>query len=721
MRVGWLDIYLVSELCTATGSCTAGLIDTEIAHEYGLPVIPAKRIKGALREVGKELVDWGVVEEAQLAALFGSAGQATSAILQVYDAHLYGIPGYGIIEDYEELCSQLKRQDQLKANDVLAQFTDVHTHTAIDGATSIVDTGTLRSIRVVNKGITMRCKLELAEDDNTLAVAVEETLRMCVKGLRQLGLANTRGYGEVKCKLAPLEVHNSQQSNKSSDYRPLTFDTSGNEHKAAPFRLELEQPVIIAGSDGLYHNCKDWIPGSALLGAIAAMYVDDYQLGERAHEDETFSRIFLRGGVQFGYALPLVGGKVFAPCPAMWQQVKNTDRGYNLSNGVSPAAPQLRSIGDMVYLDWQQGKSVLNRYKSEKQVRMHHARASNRAIGRALGTDITAAERAVGAFAVNAADRGQLFQHVSLDMGRQFAGTLRGKARDIDVVLACLYRRDNRLRIGRSRTAEYGNVRFFSEGSDSPLLCPAQDERPINRLALYLVTPMLLLDDAGRADPDPRWLTEQINNRLNCEAKVQAQRLKYTVLSGFNTKWRLPKPHRPALDAGSSIVLAMKRSLSPKELEAVLWGWNVGEGDGQVRAIPVPVQESTKFTIKPSSSTVSGYMANEASGRHAFLIYLYELQEQNERQRQDRVEGMAAAEQVDEKSLEQVGQTKLQQLVAWAGQEGSYERINDNVNLLKKEAEQEACRRIIAPCADKSKAFIFSYLRILELKARQRR
>lgn len=734
MKAGWLDIELKSDMCTATGDSAAGLIDTEIAHEYGLPVIPAKRIKGALGEVGKELLDWGLIEEEQLADLFGLAGQASSGRLQVYDAHLYDIPGYGKIEDYEELCSQLKRH-QLKENEVLTQFTEIRTRTAIDIDSSVAKTGTLRSMRVVNKGIGFRCRLELADDGGADAAAIEETLGMCVKGLRQLGLASTRGYGEVRCELSPLKEYKllEDEDAKQSNDKQLIPTVSDNGMVIVPFRLELEQPVMIAGRDGLYHSCEDWIPGSALLGAMAAMYVADHQLGERAHEDEAFSRIFLRGGVQFGYALPLVvndpaSGKVFAPCPAMWQQVKNTDKGYDLSTG-SPSDELLRSIRKMVYLDRQGSESALVCYQAGKQVRMHHARARNRAIGRALGAELTAAEREGEALAQGAANRGQLYQYVSLEAGQQFFGTLRGTARDITAVLACVHRRGDRLRIGRSRTAEYGNVRFFMEGTERgsyPVLSPEGNKRQANRLALHLVTPMLLLDEAGRPDPDPHWLMEQMNSKLDRGAKVQSQRLKYTVLSGFNAKWRMPKPHRAALDAGSSIIITTEKAVSPKELEAVLWGWNCGEGDGQIRAIPLPdeqnaKQEAATFTVSTlSSADVSGLAPDETSSRHPFLAYLYRCKEQAEQQRQARLEGAKAAEQVDEQALAQVGQTKLQQLRAWAGPEGSYEQMKNKVDELKKDSAKEACQKIIILCEGKSKAFIESYLRMLELKVRLR-
>ena len=119
MESKWLEIELRSELCAATGDGGSGGIDTEIAHVHGLPIIPAKRLKGCLLEVAKELQDWGLATGEEVAKLFGAPGQENSGALQVYDAHVYRIPidllGKGDfpkeieIKDFEALVGQLAR------------------------------------------------------------------------------------------------------------------------------------------------------------------------------------------------------------------------------------------------------------------------------------------------------------------------------------------------------------------------------------------------------------------------------------------------------------------------------------------------------------------------------------------------------------------------------------------------------------------------------------
>ncbi len=52
---------------------------------------------------------------------------------------------------------------------------------------------------------------------------------------------------------------------------------------------------------------------------------------------------------------------------------------------------------------------------------------------------------------------GEFFQYTALSKGQTYAGMWSGKAKDIRLLTECLQDHDYRLRLGRSRTAEYGN------------------------------------------------------------------------------------------------------------------------------------------------------------------------------------------------------------------------------------------------------------------------
>ena len=55
-----ITIELLSDICIGSGESYNSVIDTDVTYDdYGLPYIPAKRIKGCIREAGLELKDFG--------------------------------------------------------------------------------------------------------------------------------------------------------------------------------------------------------------------------------------------------------------------------------------------------------------------------------------------------------------------------------------------------------------------------------------------------------------------------------------------------------------------------------------------------------------------------------------------------------------------------------------------------------------------------------------
>ncbi|MFD0586460.1 RAMP superfamily CRISPR-associated protein [Paenibacillus sp. GCM10027627] len=723
MKSGWLEIELRSELTTGTGNTWEGLIDVDIAHVGGLPIIPSKRLKGALLETGKELVDWGLLKAKDLYALFGTSGLDVSSPLQIQDAHLHQIQDGSskkVIENVPELLRQLKVKGW-EEQEVLESFTSLFTRTAIDERDGSAKEGHLRTVRAVHKGVVLRCRIDI--DERADNAALENTLRMCVKGLRHLGLANTRGSGEVTCHLTGLATASSATASQAT----AIMKDLGDGKVEFPFHLELDQPIIIAGRKGLADSSEDWIPGSTLLGAFAALYIREYDCGQQAHEDKRFSRIFLRGGVHFGYALPMVEGRVFAPSAIMWQQEKNETHGFDLMRGIQPQDAELRNLDGMVYADWSPPNPILYQHRVRKQVRMHHSRANNRAIGRALGSESSTDERQQ-ALEKDSTIRGQLYQYEAIEAGQRFYGLMQGKREDVQLLLELAEKYHYRLRLGRSRTAEYGNVRFVPRLEFCPVLISEEIRNEASPyLALSLVTPMLLLDECGRPDPNPRWLLEQISRKLDCDVIIQSARLRYTTLSGYNAKWRLPKTNRPALDAGSALVLKFDRPIAGMELESIFWGWDTAEGNGQVRVISLCQEELGKLqSFNLSNSNCNVEQPSDSVSTHPLLIWLAERKQRKQWILEQQALGADCADHISIEDLQKVGLTKIQQMKSWMdsyaiidnGSRSSYDAFYNQIEQIKNKSSQQNCLRLIRCCEERSDVFIRSYLRALELRAR---
>lgn len=81
-----IKIELLSDMCVSDGSIYNSSIDIDICHDsYGLPYIPAKRLKGCIRECALELKDWGY--DIDIDNLFGKEGNDKGKII-IHNAYI---------------------------------------------------------------------------------------------------------------------------------------------------------------------------------------------------------------------------------------------------------------------------------------------------------------------------------------------------------------------------------------------------------------------------------------------------------------------------------------------------------------------------------------------------------------------------------------------------------------------------------------------------------
>ena len=76
--------------------------------------------------------------------------------------------------------------------------------------------------------------------------------------------------------------------------------------KKLEFVLENIDPLLFAerGADNILVTTKRYIPGSAIRGALAHLYINAHKL-QNAYEDATFFDLFLSGKVRFLPAYPI--------------------------------------------------------------------------------------------------------------------------------------------------------------------------------------------------------------------------------------------------------------------------------------------------------------------------------------------------------------------------------------------------------------------------------
>ena len=133
-----LKIELLSGTNPGSGEGWAGLIDSDVVFDdYGIPFIPARRIKGILRENAMDIVaalesssseSAKNINEKLIKKLFGKQGQEHSAPLAIRNAYL---------EEYQDIrewfCWARKELPHLATPDrIISAFTSLKKQTAID-------------------------------------------------------------------------------------------------------------------------------------------------------------------------------------------------------------------------------------------------------------------------------------------------------------------------------------------------------------------------------------------------------------------------------------------------------------------------------------------------------------------------------------------------------------------------------------------------------------
>ncbi|MCL6457517.1 MAG: hypothetical protein K6T85_05875 [Gorillibacterium sp.] len=319
-------------------------------------------------------------------------------------------------------------------------------------------------------------------------------------------------------------------------------------------------------------------------------------------------------------------------------------------------------------------------------------------------------------------DMGQFYQYVSLKAGQTFSGVWQGATEDINSLLECLKKRSNKLRLGRSRTAEYGGVTFSLGENPLPDNNIVEQTRTATRFTLVLTTPMVLFDAEGRNALDPQFIVDELNAEIDCGAKLKESFLRMTERSGYNAKWRLPKPQLPALGAGSALVIETEKAISPKQLEGKRWGAQTGEGFGEVK---VHVHEgwtagqenvACKMTLMPIDKNDSSkdVVLTLEENQHAALSWLVDQKRQKETKENLFREGGQAAENKYKELNVSANSSKIHQIIALFDKYLDY-------NLLKIELdkmEDKKYSELIEPCVGKEPDYIRGYLQTVKWEAR---
>lgn len=202
-----IQVQTNSSTLIGSGEGFGALIDSDIVFDdIGLPYIPAKRIKGCLRDSVLEVIEIlniaGIPNPlTDIDTVFGKPGDVEPA--KVFFSNLY-------IREYEEnqtwlhyLTKHEKFRTYINRETIQSQFTVIRQMTRIEEDGVAAD-HTLRTFRLVKKGEFFEGDVHIQGTPESNEPAIQMLYLACLN-FRRMGTSRNRGFGEISCKLDTVD------------------------------------------------------------------------------------------------------------------------------------------------------------------------------------------------------------------------------------------------------------------------------------------------------------------------------------------------------------------------------------------------------------------------------------------------------------------------------------------------------------------------------------
>lgn len=318
--------------------------------------------------------------------------------------------------------------------------------------------------------------------------------------------------------------------------------------RSVHLQLQLIDDVLISETSATAggHESLDYIPGATLLGAAAA------KLYNQLSGEEQYC-VFHSGRLRFGNALPLTAdGERCYPMPFAWHERKLGPSAINEGKIDAAALIDPRASND-------QPEQLRRGYVTESLAVERPERRMR------MKTAIDPRTQRVAT--------GQLFGYEAIAAGTVFCATVEA---DTDVPQALLDRvvgaLVGQLRLGRSRSAEYGRVHVTQV---SPTKAPTKDGPQIGmnekELTLWLLSDMALLDSESA---QPTLEPSAMNLGLPAHSEWDATRsyLRVRHYAPFNGKRQSRDPEISVIRQGSVLRYTLREPLSAADQQRLAAG-----------------------------------------------------------------------------------------------------------------------------------------------------
>ncbi len=352
--------------------------------------------------------------------------------------------------------------------------------------------------------------------------------------------------------------------------------------KSLKYRITTLSPLLITNNTGDPNmvSTREYISGTVILGAFAGLYIRNINNlnTTNAHENPDFDKWFLTGSLKFTNAYVVSYDdknniKKNLPLPNSIQYDKDNENDiYDLffSNEDEIANKTTKIIGGFSRIDG----DYLYSQKVKKSLNFHHERNPD------TGTT----------------KEGMIFNYESIDSGQTFEGSIIGDEKDLSEVLKS-FEKNFELNIGRSRSAQYGKIRFefiTDEPEDISV------ETASGEISLTLLSDTIIYNDQGFSTTDKKDFKEALREKLGNSVEIKKAFVKTGEIENFVSVWKLRKPSETCFSMGSCFLISgidATNATQLKELQINGIGVRTKEGFGRV-SINLNTNKKDKLTKK---------------------------------------------------------------------------------------------------------------------------
>lgn len=539
-----LRIELLSDLCVADGSGYNSSVDVDVCQDaYGLPYIPAKRLKGCLRECAQEINDWG--GEIPVSSLFGEEGDR-KGVCSIRNAYL---------EERDHYLNEIvqgKGYALCHPQNILNNFTYIRNQTAMDYESGTAKKQSLRSIRAVQKGLVFIADVEWHDRDSM--EKYKDCLQDCCAVFKHMGLSRTRGFGNVRV---------SMTDSKPAGTKSLFSYVEGATRLT--YEILLKEPVICKSVSGQEQNSMDYIEGAKILGLIA----------DRIKQSGQDFIAFMNQGngeLRCSNAYLKKGNERLTEVPASCYEIKNNSSDYcdkiyeknkkELDDKDKQLNPMKHGYVKM------KPDGTMYQYHVMMEERYHHRRPEDKSIGRA-----------------DESEDSVFYQISSICAGQKFQGFITGSRQQIRQIYDILAAKEE-IQLGYGKTSEYGRCEIRVISMDLPV---EETRKKVSEFWIELISPAVLYNEKAFYSTNTDDLKEEIKAALGLE-ESDIENIRYFVnlvtAGGYNVTWQMRKPTIEAFDKGTAVHVVLKNEREIPVSDVWIGERNV-EGYGEIRIHPV--------------------------------------------------------------------------------------------------------------------------------------